>query len=96
MTGKRAWMVGAALAASALMLAGCVAETADDEAPTAQTGAALVIQPELPKQQGGTQGTPPGGASVPSTAPAENNDEEGTPGSDPEPSPWTPQTTRNH
>ncbi len=71
---------------------------AEEEAPTAQTSAALIIQPELPKEQGGAQPPDPSGAPpVPSSVAPPSSDDEGTPGSDPEPTPWTnPRSNQNH
>jgi hypothetical protein len=81
------WVIGAALMASALVLGGCVADASDEEETTAQSGAALVIQPELPKQQGGAQ-DPSEEPPVPSPVNQPGNSQGDAPNVDPEPSPW--------
>jgi hypothetical protein len=81
------WVVVAALTASALVLGGCVAEAEDEEeAPVGQAGTALVIAPELPKQEGGEQTS---GKTDPAPSPTDPGaNQSGSANMDPEPSPW--------
>jgi hypothetical protein len=85
--------LGAAILVSALVLGGCVAETADEEEGTVSpAGAVIEVVPKLPAKPGGAApDNNAGNASVP-VPPAPSSSSPcyggGPPPCDPDPSPW--------
>jgi hypothetical protein len=76
------------LAAGALLLGACVAETGDDEdAPVATSVSADTYTPMLPKDPGGKQSSGKG-TPTRSRAKSTSSDNGATLCADPEPSPW--------
>jgi hypothetical protein len=87
------------MVALASALAGCVAETAEDqEMVVGQSGAAdTFVLPKLPKEDPGgiKPGTTPGGARQTPSAPSGLSDPGSAQASEPEPQPWKPVVLEN-
>jgi hypothetical protein len=98
MKGKLTEPAAVAVVVSVVLLgtlAGCVAESADEEDSATPLDMVLSVQPDVPnKALPGAQSEPAkSGSSVPATKPPQTSfpsDQSDSPGADPEPSPWVP------
>jgi hypothetical protein len=98
MNGTMARLFGAAVVVSTLILGGCVGEAGDEEQDQATghvTAADYGSASPVPHSPGGpAQGTPSGGATIPSSPSVPEDPSCPPPSADPEPSPWLPDPIR--